>query len=94
MKITKNQLRRIIKEEFVKLHENPEVRRSFRDMEPSPEELKYRQSYHGDLNPQKVESEFEKAVYDMIASLEKQGYDYQEEIAPMILDSVKDILGV
>ena len=94
MKITKNQLKRIIREEFTKLHESPQIRQAFRDAEPSPEEMKYKSQWHGDKDPKKAENDLEAAVFGVVGSLTDQGYDYREEIAPMILSMVEEILGL
>ena len=82
MKISKRQLKRIIREEKARLSEmNHEALKS------------HQAGYHGGTDA-KAEQELEKAIYGMVANLEQvQGYS-QKESHELVLALVKQILGM
>jgi hypothetical protein len=90
MKITKRQLKRIIREEKQKLikesygiddYEN--LVRSRRSQKSAPAN-----------NMAEAEQELEKAIYGMVANLEQVQGHSQEESHELVLDLVKQILGM
>ena len=87
MKISKRQLKRIIREEKARLSE-------MHHGVPHGDTLKkHRAGYHGGTDS-KAEAELEKAVYGMVGNLERvQGYS-QEESRALVVDMVKQILGM
>ena len=98
MKITKSQLKRIIREEYRNLGEsNHDVRASFRGAEPSPQEAidAYKSGYHGDDSKVGVaESRLEDAVYAMLGALvDNLGMD-NSEAAQLVIKSVEETLGL
>ena len=97
MKISKRQLKRIIREEKRRLQEYGRPTDAMiraRNEEPSPEEMKYQSQWHGDkINP-KAEDNLEAAVYELLGNLTGAMGLSHDEAAEMILKSVEDILGM